>query len=337
MITAESMMTADDKHSRAGMALFASLVLLLVFSMLGTAYVRYMTTNLQDTRYALQEIRADFLSQGGIYAAVGEIEAARTASVDPAEEYTFNFQTYRFDREVAREAHPQVVSVVVRDESGRVNLNHAPESLLVALGLPINVVRTIRESGARLASVDDLRTRDFLNGLQHDNLDTSVFTVYTGHDNGASLNLNSASVPVLAAVFNVDDAEAETIAGKRPFLSWQDAVTKVGREPVSFNVLSKPDRSMPDGLSLESNCYRLLSEAFMKTPDTRAKGLQTAVEAVVQLHDEGGYSINYWNEQPPDASYAGVDEDGGEDASIQKDKKGTGSAVTVARTSTTSE
>lgn len=323
--------TKDTQRSDAGAALFASLALLLIFAMLGTAYVRYMTTNLHDTRYSLQQVRADYLSQGGIYAAIGELEAARAQGEEPDALYDFQLQAYRSDETRTRVADTQEVNVKVRDESGLVNLNHAPESLLIALGIPAQVVARLRaETELRpLTSVDDLRTRDLMNSQDFNALNTDLFTVYTGSQGNASINLNSADVAVLAAIFNIDPAEAQQIALQRPFTSWQDVVSKVAREPSTFSIASKPDRSMPDGISLDSRCYRLLSEAYFQTPNATSKGLQVAVEAVVQLHTEGGYSIRHWNENPPDASFELLEHDEGPEDDVSDSTEISGNSTTT--------
>jgi type II secretory pathway component PulK len=300
----------NDKICRAnsGVALFASLALLLIFALLGTEYVRYMTINLDRTRFDVQKVRASHLSQGGVYATIGEMEVAFEKGETPRTIYQFGLQVYRTERtDVGRErvAYPQVVTATVRDESGRVNLNHAPEAVLVALGIPKSVISAMRADSARtpLVSVDDLRTRDYMNSQDYNGLNTELFTVYTGSSRGASVNLNSATPAVLAAIFNIELTEAKALAGKRPFNSWQDVVSKVGREPSTFNVQTKANRSMPDDVSLESNCYRILSEAFMFTKDTTSNGLQADVEAIVQFRGEDGYAIRYWSETPPDTAF----------------------------------
>ncbi|MFP6582464.1 MAG: type II secretion system protein GspK [Candidatus Hydrogenedentota bacterium] len=323
--------TKPSRRSEAGVALFASLALLLIFAMLGTAYVRYMTTNLHDTRYSLQQVRADYLSQGGIYAAIGELEAARAQGEEPDALYNFELQAYRNDETGVRVADTQEVNVKVRDESGLVNLNHAPESLLIALGIPAEVVAKLRvETELRpLTSVDDLRTRDFMNTQVFTALNTDVFTVHTGDQGSASINLNTADVSVLAAIFNVDPAEAHQIAEQRPFRSWQDVVSKVAREPSTFSIATKRDRSMPDGISLDTSCYRLLSEAYLQTRNTTSKGLQVAVEAVVQLHAERGYSIRHWNENPPDASFEMLEQDDRPEEDTSNTTENAGNSVTT--------
>lgn len=289
-----------------GAALFVSLMLLLVFSTLGTAYVKSMTISLEGTRYDLQNVRANHLSRGGVYAGIGEIQASIEKGEQPGSSYTIDLPVYRMV-EGERESYPQTVAVTVSDESGKANLNFAPKPVLVALGIPAKVVDAIRQqaqgaSGRLLVSVDDLRTRDFLNGQSYNALNKNAFTVYTGSVNGAgaAINLNSATPAVLAAVFGIDMEEASALAGKRPFTSWDDVRAKVAREPSTFNVpvVISGDRGMPEALSLGSRSYRLSSEAFMKTLDTSSNGLHSAVEAVVTYAVDGSFAIRYWNETP---------------------------------------
>ena len=294
-----------------GAALFASLGLLLVFSVLGTAYVKSMMISLEDTRYVIQNVRANHLSRGGIYAGIGEIQAGLENGLQPAGTYEIALPVYRLVED-GTASYPQTVKVLVNDESGKVNLNFAPKSLLVALGVPSDVVDEVRREargagGRLLVSVDNLRTRDFMNGQNYNALDKNLFTVYTGSSDGAGtqVNLNSASPAVLAAIFAIDGEEAQSLAQKRPFSSWDDVRAKVGREPSTFNVpdTARTNRGMPDAVSLSSRSFRLLSEAHMVTRDTSARGLLSAVESVVNFSDDGSFSIRYWNETPSDEAF----------------------------------
>jgi type II secretory pathway component PulK len=161
--------------------------------------------------------------------------------------------------------------------------------------------------GRRLVSVDDLRTRDFMNGQNYGALNKRLFTVYTSSSDAtrAAINLNSANPTVLAAVFAIGAEEAESLAQKRPFESWDDVRAKVGRETSTFNVpdTARTNRRMPDAVSLGSRSYRLISEAHMITRDTSARGLQSAVEAVVNFAADGSFSIPYWNATPSDEAF----------------------------------
>lgn len=300
-------LTPNRKRDERGVALFASLALLLVFTLIGTSYVQYMSITYDDTRYELTIVRADSLSRGGIYAAIGELQAA-LASDDPIlSEYTLSLPIYRTIGG-EREAIPQTVKVTVTDEASRADLNDASPQLLAALGLPENVVsqtRSAKRAGQprRLVSVDDLRASDFMNGQSFNELDKSLFTVYTGAKGQQSaINLNSASPQLLAAVFAIDLVEANTLAGKRPFTTWDDVRAKVGREPSTFNVNDGvgSGTTMPSSLSLSSRTFRLSSEVEMVVNEGSPRRIRSFVEAVVYIASDGSFAIRYWDQRPMD-------------------------------------
>lgn len=286
----------------AGVALFVALSLLLVFSMLGTAYVKYMNVELKSTQVDIQKLRGKHLGQSGVYAAIGEIEAAIAHGEAPAGSYQFDMPVYRMQKAddgvtLEQVEFPQSVKAQVSDESGLVNLNHAPDAVLTALKVPQSVINERRGRNFRpFVSVDDLRSRDLMNSQDYAALDRGSLTVYTGDKTGANVNLNAAGPNVLSAIFNITVAEAEALSGKRPFTSWEDVVEKVGRAPSTYRVPSS-GQSMPAGLSLTSDCYRILSTANMITTDTSRNGLDVDVEAVVRFSGEG-FSVRFWTESP---------------------------------------
>lgn len=75
-----------DWHSKTetanhGAALITALTLLFVFSLLGIAYVDYMSITLDNTRYEQRVLRARALASGGIQAGIGELQAAPTETI----------------------------------------------------------------------------------------------------------------------------------------------------------------------------------------------------------------------------------------------------------------
>lgn len=110
-----------------GAALFASLALLLIFSVLGTAYVKSMTISLEDTRYEIKNVRANHLSRGGIYAGIGEIQAALEKGEQPAGKYEIALTVYRMLNN-ERASYPQIVQVTVRAETGSEALSSGSRS-----------------------------------------------------------------------------------------------------------------------------------------------------------------------------------------------------------------
>jgi type II secretory pathway component PulK len=288
---------------RRGMALPAAIALLAVFAMLGTAYVSYMWLEYSDAGVQLHRLRARHLAASGVYAAIGEIQAAFGDSRGPEAEYAFELSTYRTEQRGSG-AYPQRVAVSVSDESGRVNLNSAPASLLRAMGLDTEAADKIvamRGRNEQLASVDALRVNEILDAKEYDALTSEDFTVYTGGSNHATpapLNLNTASPRVLAAAFAISDEEAKALAQLRPFANWSDAVQKTGREPVTFNleVASFAPREKPAAIAFDSRCFRIRSEATLDMPGGDHRPVYAAVEAVVVIHDGGHYSIRLWRE-----------------------------------------
>lgn len=303
-----------QEHGGRGFALVGAISMLALFALLGTAYVRYMMIEVDDTARHLDVIRAQHLAAGGIYAVIGEIELVLAEGGSPDGHYTISENVYR-SQGGERAASAQEVRVSVSDEAARVNVNHAPPAVLRELGLDEDSLANLAKalptsSGLRsdsrrwLTSVDELRTRGIVNRREFEAIDTDLLTIYSVEDSskpGGFVNLNSAEPAVLAAVFGIEDrSEIETLAASRPFTTWQDVLTKTGREPSTFNVAPPKyaSREMPGELALSSRCYRLRSEVRMNYRGARGRVVSAAVEAVVYFKEDGTYSIRFWNEHP---------------------------------------
>ena len=293
----------DRAKSTRGAALFTALAMLAIFTMLGVSFVKLMVLENQATNYDISKLRAEHISDGGIYAAIGELELVDT----PKATYTFNLNAYKFkrssDTEAQRVVFPQSVRVDVAHESGKVNLNHASNELLIAMGIPEESVTLLKQKIAQrpLVNVDDLRSRDIIatNGA-YEALNTSDFTVY----GDGSLNLNVASPSVLAAVFALSPEEGAALAEKRPFTSWEDVLAKVGKDSWSFTVETRVSEGgqTPAGLSLASNCYRLTSSVSMQLEGVNERAHSSQVEAVVAFDAQGTPAIQYWMEPLVDSN-----------------------------------
>jgi type II secretory pathway component PulK len=290
--------------SEAGVALIAALSMLILFALLGAAYVTYMSGEFDRTRYEVQTLHARQLAHAGIQAAIGELHRALERGETPPAAYAFRLPVYDQQREP--EFHE--VTVAVSDEAARINLNFAPREVLEAIGLDRAQIRELKrampredgsEAGARrwLLSVADLRQRGYVNAAGYTALDPAMLTVYSSDPRNPAgyINLNSASPAVLAAVLNVSPEDAEAIAQKRPFTSWDDAVQKIGRGPETFNIQPDEAGAMPQDFALSSRSYRLTSEAAL-TMGRGARRIRHTIEAVVHLDQEGGYAARYWNE-----------------------------------------
>ena len=315
--TLQKLSTVARRGSEKGAALIAALSMLMIFTLLGTSYVKYMSIEQDASMFELRKMRASHLAEGGIQAAIGEIRAALKSGQTPEAVYEFDIPVYIYDAdaEIRISAVPQRVRVRIEDEAARVNLNHAPRELLESLGMDRSRVRALKNSlpkgsvpraGTRqwLSSVDNLRTRKILGAREFRALDRDILTVHTVDDPHAParfINLNSASPKVLAAVFNIPQQEAAALAKRRPFTSWNDVVAKTGRDPLTFSV--RPSQisphTMPRELALQSNCYRVFSEARVESSYRAGHDATQWVEAVVVLHADGSYTFRYWNEMAP--------------------------------------
>ena len=302
-------------HRRgSGFALVGAIAMLALFVMLGTAYVKYMMIELDDTRIDVDASRAQHLASGCIYAAIGEIEAAIDSGLVPKRSYTIKASAYRYEGG-ERAVYEQEIHVTLSDESARIDLNHAPPEVLVALGMDREAVERLgraiptpsglrSESRRWLTSVDDLLTRGIVNRRQFGAIQSDQLTTYTVEDHSkpaAFLNLNTAEAGALAAILGIDDSdEIRQLMAKRPFESWQDAVTKSGREQSTFNLKSPryASRETPREVAFSSRCFRLHSEVRVSFTGMARRPSVAAVEAVVLFKNDGSYSIRYWNERP---------------------------------------
>ncbi len=304
--TCQSKARAQTRRD-GGFALIGAIGMLALFALLGTAYVRYMMIELEDTRRHVDEIRVQHLASGGIYAAIGEIGSALDSGETPKKEYTIKAKVYRYEGG-ERVAYEQEIQVSVSDESARIDINHAPPELLAAIGMDAEAIDKLNKaiptptdlgSGSRrwLYSVDDLLTRNILNRRQFNAIKKGLLTTYTveDHSNPARfLNLNAVGSDILAAIFGISDpGEVSQLMAKRPFASWQDAVTKSGRESSTLDV------KLPLELALASRSFRLHSEVGMSFKGIAHRPVTASVEAVVLFKKDGSYAIRFWNQRPP--------------------------------------
>lgn len=302
------------RRGNSGLALIGAISMLALFVMLGTAMVKYMMIELEDTRRQVDEARARNLAAGGIYAAIGEIEAAIDDGRIPDQAYTIKANAYRYEAG-ERTAYEQEIQVAVSDESALIEINHAPPEVLAALGMDPEAIEKLGRavptpsglrSGSRrwLTHVDDLLTRGIVNRRQFQAIQTDQLTTYTVEDHSKPaefLNINSAGADAIAAIFGIDDSvEIRQLMAKRPFESWPDAVTKSGREPSAFNVKSPryASRETPREIAFSSRCFRLHSEVRVAYAGIARRPSFAAVEAVVLFKDDGSFSIRFWNERP---------------------------------------
>jgi len=302
----------------------AALALLFLFTLLGTAYVTHMTTEVERTNFEIRGVRARNIARGGIHTAIGAIRQAIEENGLPgllASPYEIELPVYKSQPDAplgfaARENQRATAQVAVYDESGKVNLNHAPPRVLQAvLGVDGQTARRIRSSlpssgapgGQWLGSLEDLVHRGFLSREAFDALDRDLVTVYTVADHahpGASLNVNAAPPAVLAAILGLAPEAAQALAAQRPGLSTAtDLAAAAGKGPAAFNFKPQPG-SAPDALAdelcFQSRCFRVVSTATVSNvgPNDTYRPTQARVEAIVVL-TRSGAQVTYWSEAVP--------------------------------------
>lgn len=298
-------------REESGVALIIAISFLLLFSLLGTAYVQYMVVERNSTDYEILQARARSLAGGGAYAAVAEIRAALRSGQAPESAYTFSLPVYR-QKSYGIEATAHEVRVTVLDEAGRVNLNVAPRPVLEALGFSREAVRKLKSSLPRnadetdpnrrwLTSVCELVSRGILTQAEFAQLDRNLFTVFTGdgtQDAARYVNINSAPPTVLAAVFGLSPEKATDLAAQRPFQSWEDAARKAGRDPAALAFSgddAAAEANSPASLALNSRVYRIVSEAEVSLRSSASRRVRGRVEALVTIPEQGDFVFRYWD------------------------------------------
>lgn len=314
----------------AGVALLTALGMLALFAMLGTAFIGYMTIERQKVGYELRIVRANAMAEGGIRAAIGEIQASLRAGQSVPPELAVQYPVYGWDREAGNALTPRGDRVArahvnITDESARVNLNQAPTLVLQAiLGVDGNAARKIRAALPRedsgviilptaerrwLTTVDDLVTRNLIDLAVYDTLDANLLTVYSVLDNGhpgSHINVNSAPAQVLAAALNLTPDAAQKVVearAKAPFQSLGEVSAAAGKPPESFNMppsAGAPD-AMPAGLALQSRCFRIRSVASLADRGengVEANVVSREVEAVVYFPEDAAPVVQFWSMMP---------------------------------------
>jgi len=313
--------------AQSGVALLTALALLVLFSMLGTAYIRYMSIENERTDFEIRVVRARLVASSGAYAAVAELEAAVTAGKAPPASLSLEFPVYGARRGVslgfeAYETRRASADVTVSDESGKINPNHATPAVLQAvLGVDEAAAARILTSlpnagdegedwlgGANrtwLLSVDDLVQRGLLSAEAAVEVDRGLLTFSSVADHTRPrgyLNVNAASPEVLAVVLGVDIETARAVGAAGPYASVADLAAAAGRAPGAL--------SLPMGaLGVVSRCFRVVSNGAYANVDEDGhvyRASQRHAEAVVTLDAAGKATTRLWREGPGRYEDAGV-------------------------------
>ncbi len=312
------------RQAQRGAALIFALTLLTLFAVLGTSYVVSMSLELEAADLRIRETRAALLAEAGIHAAIGDLALAvregRQGDFLSQREKTYTFPAYKgvMTREgYVLDQEPRIshAAVVCTDESGKLNLNHAPASMLrlvlnidgatarnITTSLPLpTIFQPVPSPGRQwFAGPDELLTRELLTPEQFASVDASLLTVASVADHKKPerfLNVNTAPAEVLAALVDIPIEEAKQAMLKRPFKSLAEIEAATGKAAETFNIRPKagaPD-SLPDELSLESRCFRLVSTGtFGMEGQGIARRSSGNVEAVVVFNGDGTYTITHW-------------------------------------------
>ncbi len=321
----------SNRRKQRGAALIFALTLLALFAVLGTSYVVSMSLELDSADLQLREVRATQLAEAGIHAAIGELSQAvregRQAELLLQREQVFEFPAYQgimTAQGYVLESQPRVSNarVVMTDESGKLNLNHAPASMLrmvlnvdgatarnITSSLPLPTIFQPEPGPGRqwLAGVDELVSRGLLSAEQYAALDTSILTTMSVANHAKPerfLNVNTAPAEVLAALFDISVEQAKQAMVRRPFKSLAELEAAAGKAAGTFSIRPEPsDReSLPPELSLDSRCFRLQSTGtYAVDGQAMARRATAHLEAVVVFEGDGSYTITHWT--------AGLDEE----------------------------
>lgn len=313
------MKTRHTHNAQRGAALIFALMMLSIFAVLGTAYLRYMSIAAESAGIVVNEARARQLAEAGIYAAIGDLARAREAEQLaqvmgtkqlslPTYEGTWDGEAVRL---LSRDDRSATAAYTVTDENAKININFAPPSVLQT-ALEVDGA-TAREIGAaireeKLLHPADLLARGLVDQESYAAIDFDSLTTYTvleGEPAVDYINLNSVSPKVLAAITDVptEKAERADMLSLRPFDSLDAVEAAVEKDASTFNI--RPDAAtpdtMPEALALRSRCFHVRSEGAIARLGRDGAPYQRTlaeIDAVILFDSEGnGYKIVHWGAQ----------------------------------------
>ncbi len=301
-------------ESRRGVALVVALACLALFSLLGGAYLRYMTIEQDEVIFRERNIRAMHFAEGFMRVAIAdaarELQAGRPL---PSEGFLYSglnvYTQFRgADSLEPSESLQGEVAVRFQDESGKLNLNYLPRPVLrQALNIGSEQAnRVFQEMHPRtralpdpmLNSVEALVARGMLDGSQYEAIDTALFTVYTGLDGETGwLNVNTASREALALALGLDEAGVDAVMAARPFDSLEAMAEAAGKPLGEYPVEQFELRGAPPAFSVDSKVYTLEAEAALLAPaagDSWTPIQTRTLQAVVDFTGNGPPRIVSW-------------------------------------------
>ncbi|HPO12093.1 MAG TPA: type II secretion system protein GspK [Candidatus Hydrogenedentes bacterium] len=315
-------------RTKRGAALLIAISMLGLFTVLGMVYVRHMNIEIDQANMTVNETRTQNAAVAGIEAALGDLQRAlleKQLTQAMTKPLTYPLNTYKAIRGPeglaldTQENRTLVATVSITDESGKINLNHAPASVLQAIlnvdgTTARNITGSLPRGGARpeglpeqqwFVSIEDLRSRNLLTPEQFAAVNPAFITTFTVADHAAPagfLNINAAPVEVLAAIVDLPVETVRTFENRRPFSSLATLGTAAGKDPATFNYKPDPNdpAALPAALAFESRCFRLSCEAvFCAIEGKNERPLAKAHAEAVALFtpDCNGYQLVYWNTQ----------------------------------------
>lgn len=316
----------NPHNPESGVALITAITLLMLFTMLGAIWFHEMTTDNAQTDLAVSKTRAQLYANGGVYVRLAEIsETVRNGAADTV---ALNAQDYKFpvyaegvagNRLELKAGYVAETTVTVSDENARININHAPPKVLRRLlGVEGRTARAIRASlpvaGAEgnakqrwLTSVDELVTRDLMTSKELDAVNADLVTVYTVADASNPrrfINVNTAPLPVLQAVLDLQREQAQRVIAARPFFTADELVAAAGKEASLFNTRPPEggNNGLPPELTFESTCFRIVAEtrilrSISRDTEPVTQG-RARTEAVFQFDGDGRPHVQFWSEAP---------------------------------------
>ncbi len=322
-------------HQQAGSVLIVVMWVMVAMSLLAMSFSASIRTEVDAARNAVDQKEAYYLSRAGIEYAIYKIIESQTAFAQLQRQREEGFQslppvlTGSVDLAMGRGN----ASVEIIDETGKINVNLAPNylfyNLLIAVGLDEQQADIITDS------IEDWRDRDdlhHLNGAESDyyqslpephlakngpldvpeelllvrGITPEIYygrkgTTESGEQveyyglqkylttfgNINRINVNSAPVPVLAAVPGLDGEAANLIYSMRqeaPFLNVTEVMERVpGISTEAGRLLS----------TIRSNVYTLISDGHLADSE-----VVNRIRCVVQIIPTSpkGYAVLYWNE-----------------------------------------
>ncbi len=320
---------------RRGAALVFAISMLAVFSALGIFYVRFMELELERSDIGLRERRARQLATAGVEVATARLQqflknpAKYSVSMDAP--YVVELPTYSSisigESGIEAQGMPAPrlaeLTFTIHDESGKININHVPASVLqkvvgVSGEVARNIAASVPHAGGDTAKrwffeLDELVARGLLPKADFDALALDeLLTPYTviNHTNPTGfINVNALTPTVLAALLDLSPEQVAQVKAKGPFseaAALARAVAEARGVPVESVVVDR-------ALGYKSRCFRVESQgryaklrpgvtedayAMASTEEKRNLLMNVAtsrVEAVLLFEADGTCTLIHWN------------------------------------------